>query len=256
MSRTPPILDPRGDRSCKVPHDPTGILRLTAALLEQEDSRPEGERLQGRYIERIRTLYPLVAGGQSGRQGSETDRAAAAEAYRLGMSQATPPLREAVKVLKIRHGANLAELERWGLDTVAEGGKVKVRLPNGRTQWEGFLFSFVAEEGKRPAAERMALPSYEVIADLAAQVADARERRDAAQHGRKQGVEVRDANLDELQDLLQVAACVLVAELGGKVTTELESWGFKTAARKGSKASDGAADPPAPAEAEAGAMVA
>ena len=54
-----------------------------------------------------------------GHKYSETSRATAAETYRQTLATAKPKLNLALLQLKAKYAANQAQLEGWGLDTVA-----------------------------------------------------------------------------------------------------------------------------------------
>lgn len=229
-------FDATGDYSLLIPAaDPT-LLTLAAAYITKESALPVDQQVKEPSLATIQALYTQATAGQTSQVGGETSRAQAAEDHRQAIEAAKPKMRDAIKALEVKCSENLAATEAWGLHTRMSGNKVQVLRPKTNGEWETLIGRYVAKETSLPAGERITKPPFGEMETLAKTLSTSRETRDQGTSTRRQGVQTRNTPLTELQDLLQVAAAVLMSRKNCKVTVDLEAWGFKTKARTGATA--------------------
>ena len=226
-------FDATGDYSLVIPASDPTLLTLAAAYITKESTLPADQQVKEPSLATIQALYAQASAGQTSQVGGETSRAQAAEDHRQAIEAAKPKMRDAIKALEVKCSENLAATEAWGLHTRVSGNKVQVLRPKTNTEWEALIVKYVAQEATLPQGDRITKPSFADMEALAKTLTTSRETRDKSTSTRRQGVQTRNTPLTELQDLLQVAAAVLMSRKNCKVTVDLEAWGFKTKARAG-----------------------
>jgi FMN-dependent NADH-azoreductase len=134
--------------------------------------------------------------------------------------------------LKAKYAANQAQLEGWGLDTVAGTAGVVVRKPRTEKEWATFLTTYVTQETSLAAANQIANPPLAEMSTLATTLQTADAARKAGSSQRQAAVETRTAAANRLLDLLQAAALIIVVtQFNGVVTNNLQQWGFQVVTR-------------------------
>jgi hypothetical protein len=238
-------LDTKSDLSVKWPlHDPQ-ILALGAAYVAYESSLTAQLQLKDITLAMMQTALTSAQTAATSAGGGEAARAIAAETLRQKYATAQPLLENAINQLKAKYYANLAQLENWGLETVAGGNPVTVRKPRTQTAWIAFLKAYVTKEAALPVADQLTVPALATLQTLNTDIQAALVARDAGRTTREVGVLGRSAATQRLLDLLQVACAILVAvKYNGVVTNNLQSWGFLVEAKTPTKPPEG--DPPTP----------
>lgn len=208
------------------------VLDLAVAYVAREQSLPEAQRVLSPALALIEGVLAAAQSEQLTAKSSETARATAAETYRQTFAAAKPQLNLALLHLKARYAANLAQLEAWGLDTVVQGHTISVRKPRTEREWAQFLAQYVAKESSLAAAQQLPEPPLPDMIALNTTLQTADAARKSSQSQREAAVETRVTIVNRLLDLLQGAALVIVlTQFEGRVTNDLQQWGFQVIAR-------------------------
>lgn len=207
-------------------------IQLGEAFLTYENALPDAQRLRDLSVEFLRPLVDQARVAAAEAAAGEAQRARAAEAVRQALEQAHPLLDKVILHLKSRHANNLAELEQWGLQTKQGQRGISVQKPRHLEQWREFLLAYVAQEATLPAAQQITDPPLSELQALAAIVQQNRTDRTEQTTRRLRNVAVRTTASQRLLDALQAAAAVLiVTRFEGKVTRDLQLWGFNLVAK-------------------------
>lgn len=225
-------IDANGTYILRWPRAQQGILALGAAYVAHESSLPANKQVLAPPLAMVQEALAAAQAEQSTAGSSEVSRATASETYRQTLSLAKPKLNMALVQLKAKYISNHAQLEGWGLDTVAGSSGVTVRKPRTEKEWATFLTHYVTQESSLAAANQIADPPLAEMTTLATTLQAADAARKAGSSQRQAAVETRTAAADRLLDLLQTAALVItVTEYKGVVTNNLEQWGFQVVTR-------------------------
>ena len=226
-------LDTKSDLSVKWPlHDPN-ILALGAAYVAYESSLTAPQQLKDIPLVMMQTALTNAQTAATSAGGGEAARAIAAETLRQKYATAQPLLEIAIHQLKAKYYANLAQLENWGLETVASGKGVTVRKPRTQSAWITFLKAYVTKEAALPLVDQLTIPALATLQPLNTAIQTALVARETGRNTREVNVLGRSAAAQRLLDLLQVACAILVAvKTNGVVTNDLQNWGYLVEAKK------------------------
>ncbi len=209
------------------------VLALGRMYVAYEGSLPEGERVLTPGLGLIEGVFAAAEGERAAAHNAETARAIASTTYRQTLSTAKRKLDVALLQLRARHAGNLALLEAWGINTVAKTVGIAVRRPRTEREWAQFLARYVAQESSLDAANRLPEPPLTEMSALNDTLQAADTARKTAQRQREAAVETRKGLVNRLLDLLQGAALAIVlTQFEGRVTNDLERWGFQVVARR------------------------
>lgn len=229
-------VDDKGDLEVRWPAKDEQVIALGEAYIARETSLSADQRLSEPELGQVQTALDNTkeAVGMAG--SGEVERATAAEAYRQAMEEARPLLELALLRLKSQYAANLAQLEAWGLQTKSGARGVTVLKPDHTKGWAAFLLAYVEREQNLPAEARIADPSLDQMAALAEAVRQNQEQRLNGRTQREIGVKTRSEAVQQLLDLLQLAAVVLVVtRYNRRVMNDLQQWGYEVTARTASR---------------------
>lgn len=220
-------VDVNGAYQVQWPKKPAAILALGQAYVTHESSLPVGQQLALPTLAMIQAAHTAAQTAQSSADSGEIARASAAETYRQSLVTAKQRLDVALARLKLNQAGNLADLEQWGVDTVANDGGVTVRKPRTNAQWETFLNTYVNKETSLPANEQLTDPSLAEMTALRTTMQNAKAARTSGRNQREEHTQTRTAEAQRLLDLLQTAAVnLVVTRYNGVVTNALQAWGF------------------------------
>ena len=211
------------------------VMELGRMYVAYEGSLPEGERVLTPGLGLIEGVLAAAEGERAAAHNAETARAIASATYRQTLNTAKRKLDVALLQLRARHAGNLALLEAWGIGTVAKTVGIAVRRPRTEREWAQFLARYVAQETSLDTASRLPEPPLMEMTALndTLQAADA--ARKTAQSQREAAVETRKRLVNRLLDLLQAAALgIVLTQFEGRVTNDLQRWGFEVVGRKAS----------------------
>ncbi|HRQ37860.1 MAG TPA: hypothetical protein PLD25_08100 [Chloroflexota bacterium] len=226
-------LDYKGAYQVKWPRSDADILALGQAYIAHETSLPAAERVAAPSLAEVELAYTAVHNAHTTAHSGEITRAVAAGTYRQTMTIARSNLEIAIIQLKARHFTNLAQLEQWGLDTVANGRGVTVRKPRTDNGWAALLAAYVRKESSLPPADQISNPSLAEMTAVLDNLQTAHAARTAGRNQREANVQARLTQVQRLLDLLQTAAIVLVAtRYNGVVTNALQTWGYQVIAAR------------------------
>lgn len=225
-------IDTNGDYHVRWPTRQSQIVALGVAYVAYENSLPANNRVLAPSLTLVQESLAAAQAEQATAGSSEVSRATASETYRQTLSLAKPKLNMALVQLKAKYISNHAQLEGWGLDTVAGSSGVTVRKPRTEKEWATFLTNYVAQESSLAAANQIADPPLAEMSTLATTLQAANAARKAGSSQRQAAVETRTAAANRLLDLLQTAALVItVTQHNGVVSNHLEQWGFQVVTR-------------------------
>lgn len=226
-------LDYRGAYQVKWPRSDADVLALGQAYIAQETSLPAAERVAAPSLAEVELAYTAVQDAHTTARSGEISRASAAETYRQTLATASANLEIAIAQLKVNHYTNLAQLEQWGLDTVANGRRIIVRKPRTGNGWAALLAAYVRQENSRPPADQLTKPPLAEMTALLDTLQTAHAARTTGRNQREANVQTRTTQAQRLLDLLQTAAIVLVAtRYNGMVTNALQAWGYHVIAAR------------------------
>lgn len=209
------------------PSKTADILTLGQTYVIHESSLPAGEQLALPTLAMIQAANTAAQTAQTAADSGEITRASAAETYRQTLVTAKQRLDVALARLKLNQAGNLADLEQWGLDTVATSSGVTVRKPRTNAQWEAFLDAYVSKETSLPANEQLTDPSLAEMTALRTTLQNAKAARTSGRNQREEHTQTRTAEAQRLLDLLQTAAVnMVVLRHNGVVSNALQSWGY------------------------------
>ena len=235
-------FDAQSDLELHWPLSDAEIIGLGESFLAHEIKLPTTEQLKDLSPEFFTPLLNRAKIAAVEASAGEAQRAQAAEVVRQAMEKAHPLLDKVILHLKSRHADNLAELEQWGLKTKIGARGVSVIKPNNDTARRDFLLAYVEKEATLPAAQQITDPPLSEMQALANVVKQNRSDRTEQTMRRVRGVAVRTEASQRLIDALQAAAATLIVIcFEGKVTRELQAWGFNLVAKNG-----GVKEQPAP----------
>jgi len=229
-------IDSTGPYQIRWPESDADILELGKTYQARESTLTVDQQVREPSLVTIGQLYSTADTAVSSASQGEIGRATGAENYRLAMEQAMPLLRNCIKALEVKYSSNLANLEKWGIDTKVAGGKVTVYKPRHETKWAELLQTYVAQESSLPEADRITQPGYDQMSRLAIQAGSGLTGRNDGRKQREQGVSTRLSQVTRLLDILQIAAGVLVSRYDCKVTKDLLDWGFTVIERPAASA--------------------
>lgn len=225
-------IDANGTYTLKWSRQQAQIIALGVGYVAYESSLPANNRVLAPSLTLVQEALAAAQAEQSTAGSSEVSRATASETYRQTLSLAKPKLNMALVQLKAKYISNHAQLEGWGLDTVAGSSGVTVRKPRTEKEWATFLTNYVAQESSLAAANQIADPPLAEMSTLATTLQAADTARKAGSSQRQAAVETRTAAANRLLDLLQTAALVItVTQFNGVVSNHLEQWGFQVVTR-------------------------
>ena len=218
------------------------IIKHGLAFQAFEEQQPVNEQLKDLsplfFRELIKTAEEAAA---EARQG-EAERARAAELVRQADEQLRPLMEKVILRLKNRHANNLAELEPYGLQTKVGARGVTVTKPKNTADWRAFCLIYVERESSLSAEQQITDPPLSQLTAIAQILRDNQTERTTQVNRRQINVANRTAASQTLLDALQAAAAVLiVTRFGGKVTFDLQQWGYDVVAKTAPK-------PPEPVE--------
>lgn len=220
-------LDYRGAYQVKWPRSDADVLALGQAYIAQETSLPAPERVAAPSLAEVELAYTAVQDAHTTARNGENTRAVAAGTYRQTMTIARANLEIAIVKLKGKYVINLAQLEQWGLDTVANRRGVTVRKPRTDRGWAALLAAYVSKENSLPPTDQITNPSLTEMTALLTNLQTAHAARTTGRNQREANVQRRTTQAQRLLDLLQTAAIVLVAtRYNGMVTNALQAWGY------------------------------
>lgn len=209
------------------------ILALGQAYIAQETGLPAAERVPAPSLADVELAYTAVHNAHTTARSGEMTRASAAEIYRQTIAIARANLELAISQLKINHYTNQANLEQWGLDTVAKSRGVAVRQPRTDNGWAALLAAYVRQESSLPPANQLTNPPLAEMTALLDSLQTAHAARTNGRNQREANVQTRMTEVQRLLDLLQTAAIVLVAtRYNGRVTNALQTWGYQVIAAR------------------------
>lgn len=222
------------------PKRPQDILQLGAAYVAYEESLPANKQILTPALGVMQTALAAAQAEQALAGSGEAARAIAAETYRQTFAVAKTKLNQALLQLKAKYAVNQAQLENWGLDTVNGANGISVRKPRSDKEWVGFLDKYVTQETNLDAAARLTDPPLAEMTTLNSTLKAADAARQAGRNQREIAVQTRSARIEELLDLLQLAAlAIVVTQEGRVVTSKLQSWGYEVVQRTSSPAPNG-----------------
>jgi len=225
-------LDTNGAYQIRWPARQAEIIALGAAYVAYESSLPTIKQVLAPGLTLIEGSLAAAQAEQATAGSGETSRATAAETYRQTLATAKTRLNLALLQLKAKYAVNQAQLEGWGLDTVAAATGVTVRKPRTEREWVSFLSSYVAQETSLDVANRLTTPPLAEMTALNTALQAADQARKAGKNQREAAVQTRTAVANRLLDLLQAAALIIVVtQFEGIVTNDLQHWGFQVVAR-------------------------
>lgn len=226
------------------------IIKHGLAFQAFEEQQPVNEQLKDLsplfFRELIKTAEEAAA---EARQG-EAERAHAAELVRQADVELRPLVDLAIVRLKNRYAHNLADLELYGLKTTTGPRGVSVQKPRDAIGRRAFCLVYVERESSLPAEQQITDPPLSRMTAIAQILRDNQTERTTQVNRRQINVANRTAASQVLLDALQAAAAVIiVTRLGGKVTFELQQWGYDVVAKTAPKPPE-PVEPAAPAPAE------
>ena len=213
-------------------------VELRSTIIRRTDNAAELPIIELRDVSLsvIQAALAQASAADAAAVGGEADRGTAAQQFRTAYTQARPLLDQIIIHLKSKYVANLADLAHWGLKTKVKGAGTSVIKPSTQSERLDFLMAYVTQEQSLPAADRVADPPLATMQALADALQQTQSTRTTALNQRESGVEVRDAAVQRLLDLLQLAAAVLVmTRFNGCVTNDLQQWGYIITARPAKK---------------------
>lgn len=230
-------IDPTGEFDVRWPRTDQEALDLARQYIKFESTQPSALLVLQPSLSQIQAKLDEAQAAVSAATEAETARAVSTAQYRTAYEQSLPLLRQALLGLKGKYAANLAALEAWGLKTKQGRAEISVLKPINEKGWSMFLLSYVAKEGSLPTSQRLAEPPFEQMKALAEQVQAGITTRVEQQTQREMGVSARGLAVENLVDLLQVAASVLtVSRYNFKVSRDLGQWGFDVVQRRATQA--------------------
>ncbi|MFN8597773.1 MAG: hypothetical protein U0559_16520 [Anaerolineae bacterium] len=208
------------------------IIKHGQAFLAFEASRPVSEQLKDLSPAFFTTLVDAAQEAATEAGLGEAARAHAAEAVRQIDAQLPALVDKIIMQLKLHYASNLADLKLYGLETNVGPRGIVVKKPKNPTDRRAFCLAYVEQETSLPTAQQITDPPLSqltAIADILRQNQTAR----TAQTTRRQiNVATRTAASQTLLDALQAAAAVLIVlRFGGKVTFDLQQWGYDVVAK-------------------------
>ena len=214
------------------PRTDAEIVELGKQYVAHESGLPLAEQLAVPTLTAVRAALTVAQGGLEAASREDDRRAVAATEVHHAMEQATPLLNEAFDQLKWQHRNNLSELRSYALTTrTGSNGKVLVSRPRTEQEWAAFMLAFVPLQEALPAAERILAGDLLPLKTLAGKVGKNQVERREAKTARKQAVETRSETAGPLLDLLQLAfGALVITRFERRVTTALESWGYRISA--------------------------
>lgn len=225
-------LDVDGEVEVRWPNRDRQTVALGEAYVQRESGLPAAERLPYPLLSDVQAALAAVKAGAETAGGGEQARAQAAEAYRQAMEAARPLLEKAILRLKGQYADNLAELEAWGLHTKVGARGVIVLKPKTDKAWYDFLQRYVAQEQRVAEAKRISDPPLAEMLALAQRAEQSHAARTEKRTEREIGVQGRSKAGRRLLDMLQLAALALtVGRYEGRVTNDLQQWGYTVVAR-------------------------
>ena len=208
------------------------IIKQGQAFLAFEASRPASEQLKDLSPAFFTTLVDAAQEAAAEAGLGETERARVAELVRQADEQVRPLLEKVILHLKSRHVANLAELEKYGLVTKVGARGVSVTKPKNVADWRAFCLAYVEQEANLPTAQQITDPPLSQLTAIADILRQNQAARTAQTTRRQMNVATRTAASQTLLDALQAAAAVLIVlRFGGKVTFDLQQWGYDVVAK-------------------------
>ena len=225
-------IDANGSYGVRWPSRQGEILGLGAVYAAYESSLPANKQVAAPPLTMIQDSLAAAQSEQATAGSGETSRATSAETYRQTLATAKTQLNLALLQLKAKYAVNQAQLEAWGLDTVAAATGISVRKPRTEREWVNFLSSYVTQETSLDAGSRLTSPTLAEMTALNTALQSADQARKAGKNQREAAVQTRTAVANRLLDLLQAAALVIVVtQFDGVVTNDLQHWGFQVVAR-------------------------
>ena len=221
-------FDSMGSFTLRWPSNYRAVVALAEAYIAYEGSLPPEAQLQDISLTMIEAALAEAKVAIAAAQKGEQARAAAGETVQQTHKTIKPLLDRAIMQLKAQHFNQLAALEQWGLNTVMQQGKVRVRKPRTQRQWWELLQAYVAQEASLPPAEQISNPPLVVMQAHWQTLQLGLTQRTGGRDQREVHVEARNTAVLRLLDLLKAAAVLrLVADYNGVLTNELQLWGYR-----------------------------
>lgn len=225
-------MDTKSELEVRWPGTDAQVIAAAQIYVAYEGSLPVANQLQDVSLAMIQAALTEAITAVSAAGISEQGRAVASEQYRQAMATAKPLLEIILLRLRGKYATNLAQLEGWGLYTKIGTNGISVLKPKGDKGWAEFLMAYVAKEQSLPANEQISDPPLAQMSALATTIQQSLTAREAGRTQREIYVRARSEAGTRLLNLLQAAAVVLVTtRYDGKVTNELQQWGYNVSRR-------------------------
>ena len=225
-------LDPTSSLSVRWPESYRAIVALGEAYIAYEGSLAPEAQLKDVSLTAVQTALTAAKAAIAAARSGEQGRASAGELVQQTHTALKPLIDKAFIQLKARYFDQLALLEQWGLDTVMNQGKVRVRKPSSQRLRLEFLQVYVAKETSLPPEEQISDPPLATMQAHLATLQASLTERTSGRDQREVHVEVRNTAVTQLHNLLKIAAAVRVAITnGGVLTNDLQLWGYPVTGR-------------------------
>jgi hypothetical protein len=212
-----------------------GVIQHGVSFLAFEGQRPTAEQLKDLSPEFFEGLIRAAQAAANEAARGEAERAHAAEAVRQADEQLRPLVDKLILHLKSRHANNLADLEVYGLKTTAGTRGVSVQKPHDIIQRRAFCLAYVDQQAILPPAQQITDPPLSQMQAIAAILKENQAERTEQANRRQRNIATRMAAAQKLLDALQAAAAVIMVKCyDGKVTRDLQQWGYDVVAKNGS----------------------
>lgn len=237
-------LDTSSSLSVRWPTSYRGVVALGEAYAAYESSLGAEAQLQDVPLSAIQSALNEASSAIALARSGEQERASAGEVVQQAFEAVRPLLDKAILQLKTRHFEQLSLLEQWGLDTVVRLGKVQVRKPGSQGTRLEFLQAYVAKEASLPVEEQISDPPLATMQTYLDTIQTGIAERTSGRDQREVNVEARNTAVSRLLDLLKVAAIIRVSMThSGRLTNELQLWGFQVNSRVTSGTNGGREEP-------------
>lgn len=225
-------LDAKSSLSVRWPRSYRAIVAMGEAYVAYEGSLPPEDQLQDVSLTAVQAALAQAKAAITAARSGEQGRASAGELVQQTHTAVRPLLDKAFIQLKAKYFDQLALLEQWGLDTVMNRDKVLARKPSSQRQRLEFLQAYVAKEASLPPEQQISDPPLATMQAHLATLQTSISNRTSGQDQREVNVAARNTAVDQLHDLLRVAAAVRVGvTYNGVLNNELQLWGFPVTIR-------------------------
>ncbi len=211
------------------------VIKNGLSFVAFEKQRPLAEQLKDISAGFMQVLVMAAQDAAVEAGQGEVERARAAEAVRQADAQLRPLMEKVLLHLKSRHANNLAELEKYTLNTTVGARGISVTKPKNLADWRTFCIKYTELEGALPAEQQISDPPLSQLVAIANTLQTNTEDRSMQTTRRQRNVATRTMAAERLQDALQAAAAVIMVKcFDGHVTRDLQQWGYDVVAKNGS----------------------